>query len=109
MWNYPFDTSPGQVLATTFDSMRLGWAVARLTDDAGHVIACRLMGLSGLRDLPVGESVEMLREKTPAVVEGATSAALTAWSGANASQIWLASLAPFQSGARANRRRLLDG
>ncbi|WP_158964385.1 hypothetical protein [Chachezhania sediminis] len=106
MWTSMFDVGPGRLMVGTLDSMRLGWAITRLAEDARTVIAIRIMGLSGLLTLPQGESTEMVREKMPAVVESATAAALTAWTGADVPRIWLATLEPFQAGAQSNRERL---
>lgn len=88
------------------DTMRLGWAMTRLSLDAQEVVALRLAGLAGFWVLPPGETTRMVAEKGPAFVDAWSRGAVALTRGATSSAAIGASLRPLSRKARANKRRL---
>ncbi|EAQ05023.1 hypothetical protein OB2597_07055 [Pseudooceanicola batsensis HTCC2597] len=88
------------------ETMKLGWAMARLGYEAQTVVTLRLFGLAGAWALPPGEAQRMVAEKTPAWTDAWWQAATALSRGASSSAALAAALGPLHSGARANRRRL---
>ena len=89
-----------------FDSMRLGWATARLAAEAQAVMALRLTGMAGFWVLPPGEQARMMSEKPAAFADAFMKGAAAMAKGANSAVAVGASLKPLQRKASANRRRL---
>lgn len=93
---------------TTFfyDTMKLGWAMARLGAEAQVVLALRLSGMAGLWSLPRGETERMVTEKTSAFTDAWMRGATALAHGASSPGAMDASLRPLQRKASANRKRL---
>lgn len=91
---------------TAQDLFALQLRLTTLLVEAQSVVALRMLGLSGVIPVQRGESLRMVHEKGPAIMEsffGATDAVIA---GKCPDQIMLAALSPVSSKVRSNRRRL---
>jgi hypothetical protein len=89
-----------------FDTMRLGWSMARLGLEAQTVMAIRIAGLAGLMVLPPGEAMRMVQEKGPAFSDAWMKGAVALASGAGVPAAMGLALKPLHRKAQANRKRL---
>ena len=96
-------TNPASML---LESMRLGWATARLMSEAQAVMALRLSGMAGLWVLPPGETKRMVSEKPMAFADAWLKGTMAMAHGASSATALGASLRPLQRKTSANRRRL---
>lgn len=88
------------------DTMKLGWAMARLGMESQQVMAWRLSGLAGLWTLPNGEAERMIAEKPKAFADAWMRGTMALVHGASHPGALGASLHPLQRKARANNKRL---
>lgn len=89
-------------------SMALGAEATRMMLDAQSVIAMRMAGMMGLRDLPADETHRMISEKQAALIKATLATQKALLSGSRPDQVMRAGMKPFRKAAGKNVRRLSD-